>query len=96
MTTLNKRKTHASIFLCILCIRTYNKANMTNNTDQQNQTRPLATSATSELARWAYARATAAATKNRPSTCLLFKRDIISIPQKMHRTSLLINEDSAS
>jgi len=30
MTTLYKRETQASIFLCILCIRTYNKANMTN------------------------------------------------------------------
>ena len=66
------------------------------NTDQQNQTRPVATSATDRLARWAYACATPAATKNRPSTCLLLKRDITSIPQKMHRTSLLINEDSAS
>jgi len=69
---------------------------MTNKQGQQNQTRPLATSATGRLARWAYTRATAAATKNRPSTCLLLKRDITSIPQKMHRTSLLINEDSAS
>jgi len=69
---------------------------MTNKHNQQNQTRPLATSATDRLARWAYTRATAAATKNRPSTRLLLKRDITSIPQKMHRTSLLINEDSAS
>jgi len=69
---------------------------MTNKHNQQNQTRPLATSATDRLVRWAYASATAVATKNRPSTCLLLKRDITSIPQKMHRTSSLINEDSAS
>jgi len=62
-------------FLCILCIKTYNKANMTNKHNQQNQTRPLATSATDRLVRWAYASATAAATKNRPSTCFLLKRD---------------------
>jgi len=30
MTTLYTKKTQASIFWCILCIRTYNKANMTN------------------------------------------------------------------
>ena len=75
VTTLYKRETQALIFLCILCIRTYIKANMTNKQSQQNQTRPLATSATGRLARWAYARATVAATKNRPSTCLLLKRD---------------------
>jgi len=35
MITLYKRETQASIFLCILCIRTYNKANMTNKHNQQ-------------------------------------------------------------
>jgi len=75
MITLYKRETQAATFLCTLCIRTYNKANMTNKHNQQNQTRPLATSATDRLARWAYTRATAAATKNRPSTRLLLKRD---------------------
>jgi len=94
MTTLYKRETQASIFLCILCIRTYNKANMTNK--HRSTTKHVRSRQARLTDSLAYTRATAAATKNRPSTRLLLKRDITSIPQKMHRTSLLINDDSAS